>query len=47
MLDLLKTNNKVRTLKLGKNKLTDDMIPGLWKNLKNIQTLNLSNNSFT
>lgn len=47
MLDLLKVNTRVRTLKLGKNKLSDDIIPYLWKNLSSIQTLNLSNNHFT
>jgi hypothetical protein len=47
MLELLKTNNKVKTVKLGKNRLNDDIIPQLWNNLSRVQTLNLSNNFLT
>lgn len=47
MLDLLKTNLKVRIIKLAKNKINDDILPLLWKNLTRIQTLNLSNNSLS
>lgn len=43
----MKTNNKVRTVKLSKNKLNDDILPSLWKNLTRVQTLNLSNNNLT
>lgn len=47
MLDLLKANSKVRILKLGKNRLNDEMLPDMWKHLVKIQTLNLSNNHFS
>ena len=47
MLDLLKLNHKVKTVKLGNNKLNDDILPHLWTNLARIETLNLADNSLT
>ena len=40
-------HKKVKTIKLVRNKLTDDVFPDLWRNMGNIQSLNLSQNLLT
>jgi hypothetical protein len=46
ILDLI-SGKKIKSLKLIRNKLTDDILDNLWPHLTNISVLNLSQNLFT